>query len=40
VFAKLSQNGETIYYRHDFSPADIISFQFTPADQVIKNEKG
>ncbi|CAG8448370.1 19221_t:CDS:2 [Racocetra fulgida] len=40
VFAKLSQDGQPIYYRHDFAKADIINFQFSPEDIVEKNEKG
>ncbi|KLL03630.1 MAG: hypothetical protein MRERV_36c011 [Mycoplasmataceae bacterium RV_VA103A] len=53
VFAKLSQNGETIYYRKEFPLIPLsqlplvvpnfaweINFEFTPADIVIKNEKG
>jgi len=33
-------NGETVYYRRNFAKSDIISFEFSEEDRVIKNERG
>ena len=40
VFAKFTENGVTTYYKRDFARADIISFEFSEEDQVIKNKRG
>lgn len=40
VFYKRVVDQEITYYQSDFSKSDIISFEFSPEDQVIKNEKG
>jgi hypothetical protein len=39
-YKKVLDGSEIIYYRQDCLKADIISFEFTDKDQVIKNEKG
>ena len=39
-YKKTLSNNEINYYRQDFTKADIISFEFTEEDQIIKNEKG
>ena len=39
-YKKALDNGETIYYKRDFAKSDIISFELSAEDQVIKNEKG
>jgi len=33
-------DGKITYYKRDFAKAEIISFEFSEEDQVIKNEKG
>jgi hypothetical protein len=40
VFYKKAENEAITYYQRDFSKADLISFEFTEEDQIIKNEKG
>ena len=41
VFYKRTlDNEETIYYKRDFAKSDIISFEFSEEDRVIKNKKG
>ena len=39
-YKKALDDGESVYYKRDFAKADIISFEFSEEDQVIKNEKG
>ena len=40
VFYKQVANNEITYYQNDFNKSDIIGFEFSPEDQIIKNEKG
>lgn len=39
-YKKMLDNGETVYYRRNFAKSDIISFEFSEEDRVIKNERG
>jgi len=39
-YKKVLDDGKITYYKRDFAKAEIISFEFSEEDQVIKNEKG
>ena len=39
-YKKTLSNNEITYYQRDFLKTDLISFEFTQEDQIIKNEKG
>ena len=39
-YKKPLNNGESVCYKRDFAKAEIISFEFSEADRVEKNERG